>query len=164
MSLTVVKRTRQNHAMEHATIAVLLEKGATVPLAGIAAPGGFYLCGQVPTEDVTSAAQEALLRLQAGNHELAISPHCGTNLVVGALLAGLVSSIVLGRSKSRLRRVECVATGFLVATFLGRPLGKVIQRRYTTLSHVGGVEITTVSRIKLGRLTVHRVRTAGPAV
>ena len=159
MAPAIINRVRQNHALEHGTISVLLEKGAHAPLAGNAAPGGFYIYGKVSTEDVTAAVSEALSRLQSGQRELAVSPFCGTNLVVGALLAALLSGIIMGRSRSRLRQIPSMATAILGATLLGRPLGRIVQQRYTTLSDVADLEITAVRRFTMGDFTVHRLST-----
>ena len=160
MGLEIVKRTRQNHAIEHGTVAVLLEKGARTPLAGNATPGGFLIYGYLAVEDVRSAADEALHRMQAGERELAVSPYCGTNLVVGALLAGVLSGIILGRSKGRLQRMPAAMTAILVSTLLGRPIGSMVQQRYTTLADVEGVQITGISTLRLGRFAIHRLRTS----
>jgi hypothetical protein len=150
---------RQNHAIEHGTVAVLLERGARTPLAGNATPGGFNIYGYVSTEDVDSAASEALHRLQNGNSELAVSPYCGTNLMVGALLAGLLLGVIMGRSRSRLRRLPVAAFAVVGSTLLGRPLGNMVQRRFTTLADVEGVEIAGIRCIKLGKFNVHRIST-----
>ena len=66
-------------------------------MAGIASPAGFHLYGSLSTKDVSAAASEALQRLRSGERELAVSPYCGTNLIVGALLAGVLSGIIMGR-------------------------------------------------------------------
>ena len=160
MGITVIDRVRQNHAIEHGTVAVLLERGARTPLGGNATPGGFNIYGYVSQEDVDSASSEALRRLQGGDSELAVSPFCGTNLMVGALLAGLVLGAIMGRSRGRFRRLPLAAIGVVGSTLLGRPLGNIVQRHLTTLADVERVEITGIGRIKLGRFTVHRVRTA----
>ena len=161
---SVIDRARQNHAIEHGTIATLLEKGAHTPLSGNATPGGFYIYGRVSTEEVASAASEALRRLQKGDRELAVSPYCGTNLVVGALIAGLISGIIMGRTRGRLQRIPVMAAAILGSTLLGRPLGNIVQRRYTTLADVEDVEITGVKSISVGSFKVHRVRTGRGAV
>ena len=163
MKLEIVRRTRKNHALEHATIAVLMERGARPPLAGYSTPGGFFVYGSVSREEVTSAASEALGRLRAGHRELAISPYCGTNLVAGALLAGLLTGIAVRSSRSKLRRVPVVAAALVGSTFLGRPLGTLVQRHYTTLPDLRGAEITGVGSFRLGGHTFHRVRVSHPA-
>jgi hypothetical protein len=159
----MINRTRQNHALEHGTISVLLERSARTPLGGNAAPGGFFVYGQVATDDLASAAEEALRRLQAGQRELAVSPFCGTNLVVGALLAGVLSGIIMGRSKGRVGRVPLLATAILGSMLVGRPLGGAVQRRYTTEANVGDVSIAGIRCFRPGRYTVHYVRTSRTA-
>ena len=79
--------------------------------------------------------------MRGGESELAISPYCGTNLVVGGLLAALLSGLVMSRTKSTAGRVTLGMAAALAAGAIGRPLGKIVQRRYTTLSEVDGVEI-----------------------
>ena len=82
-----INRVRQNHALEHATIAVLMESGIRPPLAGYSVANGFLIYGDVCTDEVTEAAQEALGRMQNGEEGLAISPYCGTNIVTGTVLS-----------------------------------------------------------------------------
>ena len=156
----IVDRTRQNHALEHATIAILLQGGSRTPLAGNATPGGFFVYGKISTEEVQVAVSEALHRLQAGERELAVSPYCGTNLVVGALVAGLLTGLIAGTSRRRLGRVPLMATAILGAAWLGRPLGSLVQRRYTTLPDVEDLVVTGIRGVRLGGYTAHRVRTA----
>jgi hypothetical protein len=86
-SWEVVQATRKNHAWEHATIGLLLQRGQVRGgVAGRATANGFYVFGRVAQRDVVLAAVESLARLQQGEAELAISPFCGTNLVVTGLL------------------------------------------------------------------------------
>ena len=49
-----VRRVRQNHALEHATIAVLQESGVRLPLAGYSTSGGFFIFGKASTEAITA--------------------------------------------------------------------------------------------------------------
>ena len=156
----IIDRTRQNHALEHATITILLEGGSPTPLAGNASPGGFFVYGKVSTEELKGAVSEALQRLQSGEHELAASPYCGTNLVVGALVAGLLTGLIAGTSRRRLGRIPLMATAIIGAAWLGRPLGSLVQRRYTTLPYVEDLVVTAIRGVRLGGYTAHRVRTA----
>ena len=75
-------RVRNNHALEHATLHVLQEKGLKSRLGGISDVGGFWIYGDVETEAIFTAAQEALKRLADGESELAVHPNCGTNIAV----------------------------------------------------------------------------------
>ena len=86
--LPLVGAIRRNHALEHATMQVLAEKYKGVPMAGLSNSQGFLLIADLPTEIVTDAALEAERRLKAGESQLAIHPHCGTNLAAPALAAG----------------------------------------------------------------------------
>ena len=93
----MLKRTvnaiRRNHALEHATIAVMMNKQGPMRVVGRASPDGFFVWANVTTERLREFAAEALGRLQKGEAHLAVSPLCGTNLVVASALAcdGLVS-------------------------------------------------------------------------
>ena len=155
-----MRRVRRNHALEHATVAVLLERGARPPLGGYSTPGGFFIFGRLPIESVSDAAQEALGRMREGERELAISPFCGTNLATRALLTGLVTALILGKKQRRLRRMPALAAGMIAAAVVSRPLGNTLQRRYTTLAEPAGQEIVDVRRVWAGPFTVHRVRIA----
>ena len=53
---------RRNHALEHATVAVLLAKHGPMRVAGRARLDGFLLYGDVDTEEITACAREALRR------------------------------------------------------------------------------------------------------
>jgi hypothetical protein len=72
----VASRVRRNHGLEHATLHVLAEHLPRVNLAGHSDPNGFWIVGDVSTEDVIDAAAEALRRLKEGEHELAVHPVC----------------------------------------------------------------------------------------
>ena len=158
----IVDRVRRNHGLEHGTVAVLLEMGVRPPLGGYSTSGGFLILGRVPTETVSQAAHEALDRMNNGEPELAISPYCGTNLATGAMLAGIMSSLIMGRSrnrKARLRRLPAAILAALGGAILGRPVGIELQKRYTTLSDVDRIEITNVRYLTSIPYTLHRVST-----
>jgi len=75
MSNDFITALRQNHALEHAAIAVLIGKlGLHQRVLGRATTTGFYIYGSVPTEAIQEAATEGLARLQRGESELAVSP------------------------------------------------------------------------------------------
>ena len=155
----IIDKIRQNHAVEHGTVAVLLERGTRPPLAGNATPGGFYIYAKVSTDDVSSAAAEALRRLRSGERELAVSPHCGTNLVVGALLAAIIAGVLMRRSGRRLMGLPAFAAAIVGSSLFGRPIGEMVQRHYTTLADVEDLEITGIRRFEIAGLTVHKVHT-----
>src|SRR5437867_9111770 len=79
----LVGTVRRNHALEHATIAVLLRRlGHDVRMVGRATRDGYYLYADVPTDLLEDSTREALHRMQAGEGHLAVSALCGTNLAV----------------------------------------------------------------------------------
>ncbi len=151
---------RRNHSIEHGTVTLLLEQGVRPPLAGMSNPRGFFIFGDVDTDQLADAADESLRRLRAGERELAISPYCGTNLVMSALIAGIATALVFGRSRRKLLRIPIALSAVFVSMSLGRPIGSIVQRKFTTLADVGGTEITGITRLApLGRYSLHLVRT-----
>ncbi len=153
MRLPIIEKTRKNHALEHATVAALIERGARAPLGGYSLPRGFVIWSRASREDVESAAESALCRLNAGRSELAISPYCGTNLAAGALIGALAAAIV-GRGGGFWAKLRGAAAGVLAASALSQPVGKFIQRRFTTLSELSGAEITAVRTLASSRVNV----------
>jgi hypothetical protein len=162
LDLPFVGETRRNHALEHATLHVLAAKHPGRMLAGHSNPTGFFILGDVRTEDVTAAAEEALRRLRLGERELAIHPGCGTNFATSALLAGTLAWLVLrgGRSPwGRMLRLPFAIAFALVGLALSRPLGPIIQQKITTDADVGTLQLVEVKASAQGRLTAHRVIT-----
>ncbi len=86
---------RRNHALEHATVAVLLARHGPTRIAGRASVDGFLIFGDVDPDELTSCAQEALQRLKAGQSSLAVSPLCGTNIAVAGFVAAAAATAVL---------------------------------------------------------------------
>ncbi|MCH8826103.1 MAG: hypothetical protein IIB16_04025 [Chloroflexi bacterium] len=162
----IVRRVRRNHALEHATVTLLLERGMAPPLGGYSTPGGFFIFGRVRTGLLQEVVAEALAGLNAGNEDLAISPHCGTNLAAGTLIGVLLANAILGkRRKGRLKRLPLAILGLAVGVALGRPVGNALQRRYTTLAQMGGLEVDRVTSLWPGDAPgLHRVRTMQPQV
>ena len=154
-----LRQIRRNHALEHGTVAVLLERGVKPPLGGYSTRGGFFILSKASTDTVTEAAFEALGRITEGQRQLAISRHCGTNMVAGAIVAGLLTALLMGKRGGRLPRIPAVAVAIVGANILSRPIGNELQRRFTTLADLAGVEIADVSPLWRGRYTAHRVST-----
>ena len=155
---TLLKEIRRNHALEHATVAVLLERGARPPLGGYSTRSGFLIFGRLEREMVEESALEALARLSAGRAELAISPFCGTTILTRAVLSGLITSLVMARKRGRIRRIPLLAAGLVGAALVSRPIGDALQRLYTTLSEPAGQRIVDVRRVWAGPFTIHWVR------
>ena len=159
----VLREIRCQHGREHATVAVLLERGLRPPLAGNATPRGFFIYSRASKEEVRDAAGEALRRLQSGRRDLAVSPYCGTNILVAALIALLISSLLKGRSKSVLKGISSLALGIMAAMVLRRRVGELVQEHLTTLPDSDGVTVRQVKGIRIGGMTVHWVGT-GPTL
>ena len=157
-------RVRNNHALEHATLHVLQEKGIAGRFGGISDAGGFWIYGETDTETLLLAAQEALKRLAGGESELAVHPNCGTNLAVGSLAAGVMAWIGMrgtrGSAGRRLARLPIAILMGIIGYQLAKPLGPKIQEQVTTNADVSGMEVAQVLRHDVGSgIIVHRVST-----
>jgi len=151
---------RRNHALEHATIAVLAGKlGHDVRLVGRATRNGFYLYGEMEEDEVSACAQEALYRLRRGEAHLAISPMCGTNLAVAGLLAGASSLLALG-NRSRLERVPNVLLASMMAVLAAQPLGRLAQKHLTTDPDLSDTELVGIKQGGRGPGRFHKVSTS----
>ena len=159
----VPARIRSNHALEHATLHVLQEKGANVHMGGISDAGGFWLYGDIDTEQLADAAREALQRLKDGESDLAVHPNCGTNIAIGALSAGGLAWLSMlgtkGKVGRRVRRLPVAVLMGLVGYQLAKPLGPKVQEQITTNANVEGLRIVDVIRHDIQGYKVHRVTT-----
>ena len=158
----IIKRIRRNHALEHATIHVLSSRRRGLPLAGRSTASGFYIYGQVSTEEVASAVGEALARLKAGESDLAIHPNCGTNLVTSVMMSGLAAFTVMGvnrRGRNALDRLPTLFLTTAAALIAAQPLGAAAQAHITPRADLGDLRVTGVRPVSRGRLTIHRVDT-----
>jgi len=169
LDLPFVSRVRRNHALEHATMHVLSERYRNLKLVGRSSLWGFYIYGNVPTEGVVTATQEALRRLKAGQRRMAVHPNCGSNLAVAGILAGLGAFLALGgistsRDRSRVERLARLPLVFAAATLgivLAQPLGTALQAHVTTRPDVGDLRIFSVTQERKAGVLVHYVRTEG---
>jgi hypothetical protein len=163
LDIPYIRRTRRNHGLEHATIHLLSERLRNLRMVGRSDAGGFWLLGDVSSEDVQTCANTALQRMQAGEHRLAIHPNCGTNLITVAALGTLAVLVALiGSERERwgkIQRIPLVATGLLIAAVFGQPLGMQVQEHITALGDPGDLRILDIRRTSRGGLTAHRVRT-----
>ncbi len=156
----VINAIRRNHALEHATISILLSRhGPHVRVIGRAAPDGFYIYGDIPTERLTELAHEGLARLQRGESHLAVSPLCGTNLAVAGVLAGLASLFAMG-SRNRLQGIPGAIMAAMLAVIAAQPLGRLVQKHVTTSPELDGVRIVSVEPMGRRFPRLHKVRTA----
>lgn len=165
-----IGRIRRNHALEHATVHILSSRQKDMRIYARSGPRGVVVYGDVPTEMVTSAASEALERLRNGEHELAVHPNCGTNLVTAGGLASLSAVAALGLqrvgNKKRsfwqlLGSLPLVVLASTLALIIAQPLGQTLQLHLTTEGDMGDLRITGVTRQGRGRLVHHTIGTAG---
>ncbi len=163
LDIPYVRRVRRNHGLEHATIHMLSERVPALRMVGRSDSGGFWLIGSVTTEDVQDCAGRALARMQAGEHNLAIHPNCGTNLLTVAALGAVAALVALiGSEKQKwgkIERIPLLVAGIMMALILGQPLGMQLQQHITTLGDPGDLQILEIKRTQQGGLTAHRVRT-----
>jgi Domain of unknown function (DUF6391) len=161
----LISHIRRNHALEHATLHVLSNRLPQAIIMGHSDGGGFWIIGDVPPETLHAAVQEALTRLRAGEHQLAIHPNCGTNFVTAGVLAGLAGAAAMFGSSRRvsdkLSRLPFAAALATLALIISQPLGLLLQARVTTSSEPGTLEVTAITHKKQGRLMAHRIQTRG---
>jgi hypothetical protein len=161
----LVNRIRRNHGLEHATLHILSRKHPYSSLAGHTDTGGFWILGDIPSVDVQEAASEALYRLQAGEHNLAVHPNCGTNLVTAGILASLAGFLAMlsagRRFRDKLERLPMAVSLATLAVLLARPLGYFFQAQVTTSGEPDTLEIVEVRPSKRGWMRAHRVVTQG---
>jgi len=159
LDLPLLLETRRNHALEHATIHLLSRLFPGQRMAGHSNPTGFYLLGNMQTQDIWIAATEAHTRLNSGESQLAIHPGCGTNLAASALLAGTFAWLPLRGTKSTFWRLLLIPIALLFALagyHLSRPLGPWLQKYITTEAKLGSLQIIDIIPVRKG---VHRVIT-----
>jgi hypothetical protein len=157
MQLSPFQRFQRNHAIEHAAMHLLGRLPQRWRLVARSDWDGFTMYGQVDTEALAWATQEGLRALQGGQRDLAIHPHCGTNLVVTALLAAaayrLVSATGKGRRSPHLLALSMIAA---VAAF-GQPLNRAAQARLFTSADLSGATVIGIEKQMRGGVPVHRV-------
>ena len=150
--------TRRNHALEHATIHMLARKYSDKNLAGHSNPTGFFLFGDMSTQDIRSAVDEAMSRLRAGERELAVHPGCGTNLATSMVLPMTLASVPFQGTRSN-RRLLLIPVALMFAVFgyvLSKPLGPWLQRNVTTEADLGNLQVREIIPVRKG---VHRIIT-----
>jgi hypothetical protein len=145
----------------------MAEKNPHLRAAGYSDPKGFWVIGEVEKEEIEQSAHQALERLRGGESNLAIHPHCGTNLVTTSLLAGAAAWIgMLGAGRTMRERVErlpMVISLVALTMMASQPLGPYMQQHVTTSASPQGMEgmqILQVERVQRGDVPLHRVLTS----
>ena len=135
---------RRNHALEHATVSLLIGRlGPDMRVAGRASVDGFFLYVDAPMGLLTECVDEALARLQRGEAFWAVTPHCGTNIATAGILAGLGSALALGNGR-RSDRLGGAMVASMAAIVISQPVGRWIQKNITTSPDLEGVEVVAV--------------------
>jgi hypothetical protein len=153
----IVLRTRQNHALEHATMHLLAAKIPGLRLVGRSDWNGFSLYGNVDAQAVVQAVTEGFSRIKAGQIWLAVHPRCGSNIAVGAAL--LASAFWLANAlpaRSGIKRWLNLGVPIAAALALARPGGLALQRHITTTTELDDHYVATIQRHD-GPPLIHRV-------
>jgi hypothetical protein len=133
---------RRNHALEHATIAVMMERELGRRFNGFSTDDGFFVQGVRSIEEVDSAAREALRRLRAGEKKLAVHRNCGTTIVAANLLAAVFFLAALGVGLYMGWDIYLLILGGIVLSlFLRVPLSLFLQRFVTTDADLSNAEV-----------------------
>ncbi len=158
-------RIRRNHGLEHATLHVLAKRFSGKSMAGHSDTKGFWLIGDLQTEDVESAVQEALKRMKAGENDLAVHPNCGTNFATAGAMAGVAGAAAMfgvgPRKRDKLDRLALAATFATVALMAAQPAGLFLQKYFTTSGEPGILQVVSITPSQRGKLRAHRIITKG---
>lgn len=155
--IPVIERIRQIHGIEHATVAVLLaQRGRTVTTVGLSDPYGFHLVGDYEGPEVEAACREAVTRLSLGEHWLAVSPQCGTNLAVtGALTAA--AALLAARGRGLRGGFGDAVSAATLAAVAAVPFGRWVQQQFTVRGEIGDLGFVRIQGRRLGRYAYWRV-------
>ena len=133
---------RRNHALEHATIVVMMEREPGRKLNGFSSDDGFFVQGVRSMEEVDSAAREALRRLRRGQKRLAIHRNCGTTIVAANLLMAVLFLASLGVGIYMGWPLYLMVVGSVIAALVLRvPLSLLLQRFVTTDADLSNAEV-----------------------
>ena len=137
------KMLRRNHALEHATIVVMMEREPGRRLNGFSTDDGFFVQGVRSMEEVESAAREALRRLRRGQRRLAIHRNCGTTIVAANLLAAVffLAALGIGIYMNNWPLYLLIVGSVALALLLRVPLSLLLQRFVTTDADLSNAEV-----------------------
>ena len=149
------RRTRIVHGFEHATAAILAERGIAVT-EGLSVPNGFSI--MLPHQQrvferlhvVEAAARAAIQRIAAGETALAYHDRCGTswlvgNAVVSLVIVGLgVTAFVLGVPPGITFAATVIAIALAARGAV--PLGRLAQRLWTVSTDFAAARVVSVTR------------------
>ncbi len=148
LNIPYIRRTRRNHGLEHATVHILSRRLKNVPMLGRSTDAGFVLYIDAPQEQVEAAVREALRRMQAGEHSLALHPGCGTSRLTTGLATALAGIVSLSGASRRdgFNRLPLVVLLMILAVLVAEPLGIALQRHFTTEGDPGDLRIVSITQ------------------
>ena len=159
MSSEMISRVRRNHGLEHATINILSENHKNFSAQGNSTPRGFHLniYGNITEENVIAAVDEAHRRLNNGEKRLALHPNCGTVLLTTATMAVLAAQATFSLEQRRQKQshmnltvlfgaLPAAVLAVTIALIASRPVGMVIQDRFTVESDIGALQVTNITK------------------
>jgi hypothetical protein len=156
----LVGTVRRNHALEHATITVMLRKiGHDVRMVGRASGDGYYLYADVPTSLLEESTNEALARLKKGEGHLAVTPLCGTNIAVAGALTAAATLLALGNGTNRAEKLPNAMIASMLAVVVAQPVGRLVQKYLTTSPDLSDTEIVGIKQGGRGGTKFHKVMT-----
>lgn len=169
LNFSIIRQIRRNHGLEHATVHILSQRIRNLRIAGRSSHDGFVLFGDVPTESVEQAVDDALRRMKNGEHSLAVHPNCGTNLATTGIMTSLVGLFGFGigspRSRFSPNRFSWVMLFMIGAIVYSQPIGMKLQRFITTEGDLDNMEIVGVVHREIkfpfnkGKIVMHQVIT-----
>jgi hypothetical protein len=167
LDLPVVRRTRRNHGLEHATVHILSRRFRGSPLMGRSSDQGFVLFADVSQNDVEAALREALSRMRRGEHSLAIHPGCGTSRLTTGILTSLVAIGAASGTTRRnaFNRLPYMMLLMMLTVLVAEPLGLALQRYFTTDGDPGDLEVLEISSraarmpLTMQPITLYTIRT-----
>jgi hypothetical protein len=137
----------------------MLARTHKISMAGHSNPTGFFIFGELRTEDIRAALNEAYSRLRSGESGLAIHPGCGTNLLATAFLPGTLAWLPFQSTRSTRWRLLLLPVALALGVLgfiLSKPAGTWMQRNITTEADLGNMRIIDVTFVRKG---VHRIIT-----
>jgi hypothetical protein len=161
----LISRIRRNHGLEHATLHMLAQRRPRSSFAGHSDAGGFWILGDATTEEILSAVDDALFRLQQGEQSLALHPNCGTNLAASSILAGVAAGLAMTgvgkRWRDKLDRLPLAISLASLALMAAQPIGMLLQQQVTTDGNPAGLQVVSIQATKRGGWRAHRIITRG---
>ena len=151
----LIRRTRQHHGIEHATIHILTARHSAKRFSGLSDPLGFTILGEVSESELRRAVGDALLRMQTGEGDLAIHPNCGTNLTTTVGLVSLAALLGTAGKRDSLDKISSTLVLVTGALLAAPRLGLFLQS-YTTSAAVSDRWVEEIRPFSVGGKSAFR--------